>query len=173
MSCISTDCPLFRYCKNAIPTLNSSGIPYASYATGDSTGRNDYWCGPNGKYRMFQPIGMPNVHGTTVKHPPEQPAVSLFRGYKGEKRFYLLFEHAVDVKQLSNCSDKFMAGYLSTADSIEYQGKLTLHMENFSYGAINLLSFDFIEPVESEITLLKGFAKDTSMFFPTKSPSAK
>ena len=173
MSCSSTDCPLFRYCENAVPTLNSSAIPYASYGSGGTGIETGYWCGPNGNYRLFKPIGMPDTYGTTARRSMEKHTVSLFRGYKGEKRFYLFFKNAIDINHLSNCSDKFVVGYISDVDGIEYHGKLTLHMENFSYGAINLLSFDFIEPVESEITLLKGFAESNSIPFPSKNPSEK
>lgn len=167
MSCISTECPLFRCCEKALPKMNDTGIPYASYATGDSTGRNEYWCGPDGKYRMFQPIGTRQaVHNATIENPAvNSNTVSLFCAYRGPKAFYLLFNTSVTLEQLINSSEKFVLGSISEkgCETIESSERKTFHIEDFNYGAINLHSFDFIECVTGEIIFLKGFHSEPYM----------
>lgn len=166
MSCISAKCPLFYCCENARPKLNDSGVPYASYATGDSTGRNDYWCGPNGKFRLFKPIGtQQTIHTTTEEPTVDTQAVSLFRAYKGQKVFYLLFNTHTTLEQLINSSEKFVLGSISDkgCECTESNARKVFHIEDFNCGAVNLRSFDFIEYVSGEIVFLKGFTSEPYM----------
>lgn len=166
MSCISTECPLFHCCENALPKMNDTGIPYASYGTGDSTGRNNYWCGPNGKYRMFQLIGTEQtVHTANGEPTDHENGVSLFRVYKGSKTFYLLFDSPITLERLIKSSERFVLGHISEKEyeTIESNERKMFHLEDFDYGAINIQSFDFIECVTGEIVFLKGFLSEPYM----------
>lgn len=56
--CISADCPKYLNCAQAI-NLDSKaqdGVDWASYGSGSSDGDLDFYCGPNGDFKLYIPI---------------------------------------------------------------------------------------------------------------------
>ena len=56
--CISADCPKYSSCAQAI-NLDSKvqdGVDWASYGGGSSDGDLDFYCGPNGNFKLYTPI---------------------------------------------------------------------------------------------------------------------
>ena len=56
--CISTDCKKYTECKRA--AINNEGTHTATdkaqHISGNNNGKDEYWCGEKGNYKLFIPI---------------------------------------------------------------------------------------------------------------------
>ncbi len=74
--CISADCPKYSYCKRAMGEVGKieACVDLANVGSGSASNEGvtcgDYTCGPNGDYKMFEPIEQVAVEQPVVVQEP-------------------------------------------------------------------------------------------------------
>ena len=74
--CISADCPKYSYCKRAMGEIGKieACVDLANIGSGSASSEGviseDYACGPNGDYKMFEPTEQTNDEQPVVVQEP-------------------------------------------------------------------------------------------------------
>lgn len=76
--CISADCPKYSYCKRAMGEIGKieACVDLAHTGSGSASSEGiineDYTCGPNGDYKMFEPIDQVAVEQPIIAREPAE-----------------------------------------------------------------------------------------------------